>query len=243
MEAYSELLVFLSSLVVFFLFANGFFSWFLFRDYELKTATVQVRAPCRVRRACAGPRLTSAALGAQYLFSLTCTIGLCMFEIIIFEIVHWLDADSRRVALHVCIWALCFLLVALLPLFLLFHLLHRRITSNRLLVLAVALPYSLFLLVFHRLGVWFPIAVSTDGAAAPSLLHMPASAFVARLGVLGVTIMATLSGYGAVNTPYTYLQIFWKCVRRARAHARAPTRPRTHADRSRRRTSEPGSAA
>lgn len=65
--------------------------------------------------------------------------------------------------------------------------------------------WGIYLFVFWKIGNPFPILSKEHGmfALEPGM---------SRIGVIGVTVMAILSGFGAVNSPYTYLFYFLRPV-------------------------------
>ncbi|KAI4472129.1 g-protein coupled receptor 89-related [Holotrichia oblita] len=62
-----------------------------------------------------------------------------------------------------------------------------------------------FLIIFWKIGDSFPISNSKQGFLSIEQL-------VSRIGVIGVTVMAVLSGFGAVNYPYTSMTYFMRDV-------------------------------
>lgn len=65
--------------------------------------------------------------------------------------------------------------------------------------------WLIFVYLFWKIGDRFPI------------LHSKQNIFsieqaVSRVGIIGVTVMAILSGFGAVNAPYTCMTIFMRQV-------------------------------
>lgn len=67
------------------------------------------------------------------------------------------------------------------------------------------LTWLIFLAVFWKIGDPFPINHPNQG-------FFSIESLVSRIGVIGVTVMALLSGFGAVNWPYTSMKYFMRDV-------------------------------
>jgi hypothetical protein len=178
MELINDSIVVLVSQFAFFLFGWIFFVKMLFKDYELHHRAVQLIFCIN--------------------FSLSCT----MFELIIFEICDILDIGSRYFWWYFAIYSMLFMVVVLTPFYIIFSVL----STSRLVSVTMRLPLSLlvfglYFYLFWKLGDPFPILSPKHG-----LLSMEQG--VSRVGVIGVTIMASLSGFGAVNYPYTSMAVF-----------------------------------
>ncbi|XP_034303544.1 Golgi pH regulator isoform X4 [Magallana gigas] len=130
-------------------FAGGwvFFLKQLFKDYEVHHSVVLL------------------------VFSITFALSCTMFELIIFEILGFLESSSRYFHWKLGLYAFLFVLVAILPFYI-----------------------GYFIIGNLRFGIF-----SIEQC-------------IGRIGVIGVTLMAVLSGFGAVNYPYTSMFYFIRAV-------------------------------
>lgn len=185
-------------------FAGGwiFFGKQLFRNYEVRNALVQL------------------------IFSTTLALSMTMFELIIFEIVGILATTSRFFHWKVGLSLLLFLVIALIP----YYIVYLCISNIRIGELFPYFPMALkdffsvvpkrwkqpltwllwisYLYCFWRIGDSFPLLSVSRG-----IFTMEQA--VSRIGVVGVTVMAVLSGFGAVNYPYTSMKYFIRPVLQA----------------------------
>ncbi|XP_055492620.1 Golgi pH regulator isoform X3 [Leucoraja erinacea] len=154
----------------------------LFKDYEVRQYVVQIVF--------------------SVMFAFSCT----MFELIIFEILGLLNSSSRyfhwKLNLYVTLVALIFIVPFYIGYFVVSNI--RLLQRKRFLFACVV--WLAFMYFFWKLGDPFPI-LSPKHAGILSIEQL-----ISRVGVIGVTLMALLSGFGAVNCPYTYMSYFLRNV-------------------------------
>ncbi|KAL6778518.1 hypothetical protein ACKKBF_B15075 [Auxenochlorella protothecoides x Auxenochlorella symbiontica] len=135
------------------------------------------------------------ALSSHQLFLLLC------------EVLDVLNPGLRILVWRADLALLLLLLLLVLPLYHTLRLARRRLPGPPALALALLLTL-LFLLAFWRLGRLVPGGSEAQRAQRAGLL-LP---IVARVGALGVVLVAVLSGYGSVTLPYTYISLFIRPV-------------------------------
>jgi hypothetical protein len=182
MSVLGDFAIVIVSQVVFFLAGCLFFAKQLFRDYEVHHSLVQL------------------------LFSTTFSLSCTMFELIIFEIVGVLDLSFRKFLWVTGIHLMLIMLIFILPFLITYSILSNITFVDRkyLHVFSIA-GWLCFMYLFWKIGDPFPILSPKHG-----ILSIEQG--ISRVGVIGVTLMALLSGFGAVNYPYTSMTFFMKEV-------------------------------
>jgi len=186
MEILSDAIVILLSQVTFLLFGWMFFSKHLFRDYEVQHTLVQL------------------------LFSLTLSLSCSMFELIIFEILGVFNANSRYFYWKITIYIMLIMLIFILPFCISYFIIsNSRLRNSQLSIkIGSVLLYILFMCIFVKIGDQFPITSPNYGA-------LSIEQGLSRVGVIGVSLIGVLSGFGAVNYPYTSMTCFMRSVSRS----------------------------
>lgn len=164
--------------MIFFIGGIIFFVKQLFRNYEVKNVTVQL------------------------IFSITFALSLTLFELIIFEIIGFLASSSRFFYWRLSLVAILVMVVAIIPYYIAHSLISNiRFVTSRYSTTITAILWILYLYCFWRIGDPFPLLSVSRGI-------FTLEQGVSRIGVVGVTVMAILSGFGAVNFPFTNMNYF-----------------------------------
>ncbi|KRY32839.1 Golgi pH regulator, partial [Trichinella spiralis] len=141
-----------------------------------------------------------------FLFSITFCLSCTMFELIIFEILNFLESSIRYYYLKLTLYLLLLLLILVIPFSIAQYTLRNiRIIRESFVNLLSGISWLLFFYGFWKFGFPFPALSSRFGIFSIENI-------ISRVGVIGVTVMAMLSGFGAVNCPYTYMSYFMQNI-------------------------------
>ncbi|XP_018324186.1 Golgi pH regulator [Agrilus planipennis] len=174
--------VILASQLLFFVGAWLFFVKQLFKDYEVRHIFI------------------------QFIFSFTLTLSCTMFELIIFEILGWMESSSRHFYWNLILYLLLFVVIVLNPFYIAYcSISNIGFVKNEYKKQLTVIVWCIFMVIFWKIGEPFPILNPKQGILCIEQL-------VSRIGVIGVTVMAILSGFGAVNYPYTSMAYFMREV-------------------------------
>ncbi|XP_059576594.1 Golgi pH regulator B isoform X2 [Alligator mississippiensis] len=141
----------------------------------------------------------------QVVFSVTFAFSCTMFELIIFEILGVLNSSSRYFHWKLNLCVILLLLVFMVPFYIGYFVVSNIRLLHRKRLFFACLVWLTFMYFFWKLGDPFPILSPKHGILSIEQL-------ISRVGVIGVTLMALLSGFGAVNCPYTYMSYFLRNV-------------------------------
>ena len=142
------------------------------------------------------------ALGTRCLVTCTVSLSLDLYVLVAFEVLGVLEPQHRVLAWRGVLVSLVLLLSLVLPYVFLHTLCAARGLRGALAHCAAMLACGVWLLAFWALCLYFHLALASGDSAPLAVAALEGA--IGRLGVLGVTVVAALSGYGAIANPYSY---------------------------------------
>ncbi|CAO3570155.1 unnamed protein product [Mortierella alpina] len=201
-----EAFLLLGSQVLFFTLAWTFLIQSLVRDYASNSSDQEfllTALPNTYRRK---QRWWQGGALVQVVFALTLTWSCQLFELIIMEILGLLGQESRWYFWRLTLNAMLLLVIVIIPYYQCVLIIRNTgISTKKALPVAVAI-WVVYFYLFAKVGNNFPTQVHRSTEILSIEWGM------SRVGIIGVTISAILSGFGAVNGPYSNLFFFLRQV-------------------------------
>ncbi|KAK0390308.1 hypothetical protein QR680_019294 [Steinernema hermaphroditum] len=141
----------------------------------------------------------------QIIFSFTFSLSCIMFELIIFEIKDILQSSSRLFFWQLTLRVMLVVLIVVIPAYLSMSVWKSLLVNKKSVFLLTLGSWMVFIYFFWKIGGNFPILSRNHGI-------FTIEQAISRVGIIGVTVMAILSGFGAVNSPYTCMSYFMRSV-------------------------------
>lgn len=154
-------------------------------------------------------------------FASFCT-SLTLLELLGCEILDFFPRSLRWFFWELCLIILLFLLVVIVPFLQLEILFFKRSKSQSPLPKFLIIIFGFYCWCFYKIGSIFPII---DQSVPTSILSVQQG--ISRIGILGITLLALISGYGSVAGPANF--IFVKKV--SLEHLESTERNYKHAER------------
>jgi golgi pH regulator len=144
--------------------------------------------------------------GVKFLFATTFSLSLSLVLLVICEVFHLMHAAARRLHWLFDVYSLLVLLMFVLPPAQMYFIMIDAGWHASYALRGSFVAELLFLYVFWRIG--SPISSSSN---LSSLISVEAG--MSRILIVGTTMLAVLSGFTAVNLPFTYLGSFVRPVK------------------------------
>ncbi|KAF8539710.1 Abscisic acid G-protein coupled receptor-domain-containing protein [Trichophaea hybrida] len=129
-------------------------------------------------------------------FSTTLGATAVLAELVLCEVSDWVDSNARKLAFRTVVSVLMFCLIVAIPLLEIYSLVETRWDRKRRAAVVMS-AFGVWLWVFWKLPIM-------SGHMELRLTHPRtlSEECLARVGVVGVSLMALLSGFGCVSTPW-----------------------------------------